>query len=290
MNTLNTIPPIDVMAAAADRGQTGPDRGAAQDARSAVAAPLLKLVHADPEASKAIAAMRAAVQALEPLPDPVTATLADRRMPAATVNSLFGDVDFRVPPFEYAGHSNSNASMYPDHVTGKLGISGKSGHIEGGLSGQVSGVCWVGTSVYSDGARPIRCSPVINWKAGWHLGVAGLPDGFLFGADPWASARGGVQIQAYDTQGAVSPLEQRELFNVDLRESPGATWVFKDGSNDGTSADMNIWFDLPAGAPRWVNVLSYIDMNAAYTGASNVAAVSAGLDAQVRWIVVDWQP
>lgn len=289
MTDLRTMPPHEIMAAAAHHTAADPDRRAAEAARSAATAPLLKLVDADPDAGRAVSELCSAVRALPPLRDRVTTRLADRRMPAAAVNSLFGDVSIRVAPFDYAGTTAGNAAMHPDQSSGKLGISGLSGHIDGGLSGQVAGACWIGTTVFSDGARPVRCAPVINWKAGWTLSVAGIPEG-LFGADPWASARGGVQIQAYDSNGPVSPLETRELFNVDHRRSPGASWDTKDGWDDGTSADMNIWFDLPAGAPRWVNVLTYIDVNTGYSPVFNVAAASAGMDAKVVWIVVDWEP
>ncbi|MEV6107515.1 hypothetical protein AB0M28_22835 [Streptomyces sp. NPDC051940] len=289
MSDLQTAPPLEAMAAATRLATARPDPYAARTARAAAASPLLKLADADPDAAKAVAEMRSAVRALPPRQDDAAAVLAGRRMPPTRTDGLFDDVSLRVVPYDYTGTNGGNARMYPDRETGMLSLSGKSGHIEGGLSGQVAGTCWVGTTVYSDGARPVRCAPLLNWQASWSLSVAGVPDGF-FGADPWASARGGVQIQAYDGNGPVSALESREVFNQDKRGAPGADWDTNSGSDSGTPSNMNIWFDLPAGAPRWVNVLAYLDLNAAYTGAFNVAAASAGLEVKVVWIVVDWQP
>ncbi|HVK23935.1 MAG TPA: hypothetical protein VM677_21495 [Actinokineospora sp.] len=234
--------------------------------------------HAPPLSTMA-AATGATVNTYPPQADTVAKLLAGRDMPDAPAVAQ-GELEFRVKPYDYSGKNNGNANIWPDHGTGKISIGGKSGHVDGGLSGQVTGIGWVGTTLwFPQSGHTVRAAPVINWKAGWTLWTGGIT------GNPRASARGGVQLQAYDEHGPISGLAQHELFNQDHSElglgSENNSW------DDGTSTQLEVWFDVPAGAPRWLNVLAYIDMNADYSSLTNVAAAQAGMDVDVRWIVVD---
>ncbi|WP_436492915.1 hypothetical protein [Actinokineospora sp. HUAS TT18] len=232
--------------------------------------------HAPPLTTMSEATATAAGHA--PRADRAAARLAERAMPdppAVAEDAL----RIRVAPYDYSGRNNGNANIWPDHGTGKISIGGKSGHVDGGLSGRVSGIAWVGTTLwFPQSAQTVRAAPVISWKAGWTLWTAGI-------GSPRASARGGVQLQAYDEHGPVSDLAQHELFNQDHSESGFGSE--NDGWDDGMSTHTEVVFDVPAGAPRWLNVLAYLDMNADYSSVINVAAAQAGIDVHVRWIVLD---
>jgi hypothetical protein len=49
----------------------------------------------------------------------------------------------------------------------------------------------------------------------------------------------------------------------------------------------HIYITIPAGQTRWVNINAYIDVRTRYSPVFNLAGASAGLDASVRFIVLE---
>jgi hypothetical protein len=67
-------------------------------------------------------------------------------------------------------------------------------------------------------------------------------------------------------------------------------WIPLDGYDPGgTAPGMHVWFDIPAGETRWVNVDAYAKLRCSYNGTSNGASAQAGLSATLRFIVLDPQ-
>jgi hypothetical protein len=198
----------------------------------------------------------------------------------------------RSSPYDYAGQNSGNANMSPNVSTGELDIGGLAGEITGGKGDTVSGICFTGMAVTNQTAaaalgQTIRVAPQISWKASWDLGVAGLPTA-LVGSDPWAECSGGVHLLVFDSHGLITQSGPIELFSAHYADAPGDHWNHQasDGGATSVTPQLEVYFAIPAGETRWVNIDAYINIKTNYSSVFNQASATAGLEATVNFIVL----
>jgi hypothetical protein len=283
-----TQPPAEVIEAIAEHQRS---RAAGEEAAGAVldradlaalAAPLEAALRTDPAASAAL--------------DKVTRAVAEfPKVPASTFGGRFADLGFRSDtlhvreaPFDYAGAVPAG-HVFGFPQTGRISVGGRVGHVEDATPGdRMRFIGWIGIAVTAEsaGARPgqtVRVSPSISWDAGWTLTLGGINS-------PWAEARGGVALKVFSSTGFVTENSPPvELFSDHYSASPGLLST-RDRSDSGLSTPgMHVWFSIPAGETRWVNVDAYCEVATGYNGFTNVAAAQGGLAATIRFIVLDPQ-
>jgi hypothetical protein len=256
---------------------------------AAITAPLEAAVKADPRASAALSKVSSAMTAF-----PKAHIAPPEGLPFFSLG-FFGNRDLRVrsTPYDHAGSHPANGG-FGFAETGRLSVGGRAGHVQGGAGDRARFLGWVGIAVTAEsvGAVPgqiVRVSPSISWEAGWTLKVAGIPTG-VFGANPWAAARGGVDLKVFGPAGKVAEHGPVQLFS-DHHDGTGTTWNVKNGSTGDLNVVpvMHVWFPIPAGETRWVNIDAYVEVTTGFSGAFNVAAAVATLAATVRFIVLDPQ-
>jgi|SRR5215217_1089090 hypothetical protein len=240
------------------------------------------------ETGKAVADVAARIRALPPFESPdldamiTDPLLANRPMPPFHVRSS---------PYDYADKDNGNALMTPDAQAGTLSLVGKAGRTDGSQGDNVRGLCFTGIAVTNESAaaqpfQTVRISPIVSWSASWGLGYVGLPSGGLFGSDPWAEVHGGFDVSAWDDAGnRVSLFGPRELFTLHV-SGTGTSWQNTNDADAGLVPDGKVFFSIPPGKTRWVNVDAYIDLKTNYSSFFNQAAAVASLTVEVRYIVL----
>ena len=239
------------------------------------------------ETDKALADVTSRIRALPPFEAPdldaliTDPLLANRPLPPFHVRSA---------PYDYPGKDNGNARMVPDEQAGVLSLSGKAGRVDGSQGDFVRGVCWTGIAVTNESAsaqpfQTVRISPIVSWEASWGLGYVGVPSG-LFGSDPWAQVRGGFDVTAWDDAGnRVGFFPPRDVFSV-RHSGTGTSWDNVNDADAGLEPDGKVFFSIPPGKVRWVNVDAYIEIQANYSSVFNQAAAVASLAVRVRYIVL----
>jgi hypothetical protein len=103
---------------------------------------------------------------------------------------------------------------------------------------------------------------------------------------PWAQARGGFDVTAWDGSGnrvGFFPPVDRFFAHHDVS---GASWDAEDGMDGGTVPEGKVFFSIPAGQTRWVNVDAYIELKANYSSVYSQAGAQAGFKVEVRYIVL----
>jgi len=196
----------------------------------------------------------------------------------------------RSAPYDYADKDGGNATMSPDAQAGVLRLTGKAGRTDGAHDDFVRGVCWSGIVVTNESAaaqpfQTVRISPIVSWEASWGLGYVGIPTGG-FGSDPSAQVRGGFDVTAWDGAGnRVGFFPPRDVFSVH-HSGTGASWNNVFGSDAGLVPDGKVFFSIPPGQARFVNVDAYIEIRADYASVFNQAGAVATLSVSVRYIVL----
>jgi len=235
---------------------------------------------------KALADAAARIQALPPFESPdLDAMITDPLLisrPALHVRSS---------PYDYGAKDNGNALMTPDAQAGTLSLVGKAGRTVGSQGDNVRGLCWTGIAVTNESAaaqpfQTVRISPVVSWSASWSLGYVGLPSGGFVGSNPWAEVHGGFDVSAWDDAGnRVGWYPTQELFTKHW-DGTSTSWQNFNDADEGLRPDGKVFFSIPPGQTRWVNVDAYIDLKASYSPIFNQAAAVASLTVTVRYIVL----
>lgn len=197
-------------------------------------------------------------------------------------------VHLRRPPFDGASSDgNPGVISVPDAATGQVTTMARSGHTDGGLDGKVFGATWLELAVSSPTRVQVRAAPYVRWLAEWRLGYSGIAA--PFGTSPWATARGGVEVQAFDEDGAVGPATVREVMAPPPHQGRTGypSWDEVHGTDDGIVADMNCWFEVPAGGTRWVDLFTYVEADTYANGVTNVAAAYAWIATTVQWVWIE---
>lgn len=270
-----------------DLEQYAAQQGATGAALDAIGAPVARLIEQDPEA---YAARHEVTSALAALPREEGRLGPDALMANRLRGAAAGTLRVRGLPFDYTG-KNGNVSTSSNAATGTLSIGGSAGQITGGQGDIVTGVTWLGIAINaaSAGAHPgqrIRVSPSVTWDAGWQLSVAGIGE-LGVGAHPWADCRGGVNLLVFGPNGLVTQTGRQQMFEAHHSGAPGASWNRKEGSGGGYAPPLHVWFDIPAGQTRWINVDAYIEARTNYSSVWNLAAAHVWLDATVKFFVLD---
>jgi hypothetical protein len=103
---------------------------------------------------------------------------------------------------------------------------------------------------------------------------------------PWAQARGGFDVTAWDGSGnRVGFFPPVDRFFAH-HEVSGASWDSEDGLDNGLVPDGKVFFSIPPGQTRWVNVDAYIELKANYSSVYSQAGAQAGFRVEVRYIVL----
>jgi hypothetical protein len=228
---------------------------------------------------EALAAITSRIRALPPLEAPdLDALITD---PLLANRPAF---QIRSSPYDYADKDNGNARMVPNAQDGSLNLVGKAGRTNGSQGDFVHGVCWTGIGVTNESAvaqpfQTVRISPIVSWEASWRLATVGF-----FG--PWAQVRGGFDVTAWDGAGhRVGFFPPRDVFSVH-HDDEGASWNIVDGADNGLVPDGKVFFSIPPGETRWVNVDAYIEVQADYSSVTSQAAAVASFAVTVRYIVL----
>jgi hypothetical protein len=111
--------------------------------------------------------------------------------------------------------------------------------------------------------------------------------GGFVGSEPWAEVHGGFDVSAWDDAGnrvSLFTLPQ-ELFSVH-HSGTSTSWVNINNADAGLVPDGKVFFSIPPGKVRWVNVDAYINLKANYSSFFNQAAAVASLTVTVRYIVL----
>jgi hypothetical protein len=66
----------------------------------------------------------------------------------------------------------------------------------------------------------------------------------------------------------------------------GLSWDVEDGMDNGLVPDGKVFFSIPPGQTRWVNVDAYIELKANYSSVYSQAGAQAGFKVEVRYIVL----
>ena len=235
---------------------------------------------------EAVAKVTARIRALQPFEPPdLDAMLTDPLLASRPV------LHVRSAPYDYPGQDNGNASMAPDAQTGVLSLVGKAGRTNGSQGDNVRGLCWTGIAVTNESAaaqpnQTVRISPIVSWSASWSLGYVGLKSGVFAGSEPWAEVHGGFDVSAWDDTGhRVGWFPTQELFTKHW-SGTSTTWKNFNDAGEGLVPDGKVFFSIPPGQTRWVNVDAYIDLKANYSSLTNQAAAVASLAVTVRYIVL----
>lgn len=248
------------------------------------AGPIEELIKKDPKANEALGDLTAKLESIRSADSIDMDTL--RNHPTRLLRHHGAPFHIREAPFDYADKDAGNASMTPNTANATLGIIGKAGHVSGTQGDIVGGTCWVGNavtnqSVGSQSNQRVRISPLVKWTLFWDLTVAGLPDG-LFGSDPWANCRVGVKVSAWDEAGNnVALMGPRELFFRHHSGAPGGTPHKLSGADSGMVNDLRVFFSIPPGKTRWVNVDAYFELRTRYSSIFNVASAIGSYHVEV---------
>ncbi|WP_204042461.1 hypothetical protein [Acrocarpospora phusangensis] len=245
-------------------------------------APLAKAIAADPDASEALDAMLTVIrehQALDPLPVGESARLVGM----ANVD-LHPGTNIKSAPYD-GGGANGPAQSHYNPETGKFGLTGNAGAIQGGQGDHVYSVCWLTCAVTAPQSRTVDARAVVKWEALWKLAHVGVAEA-LVGAGPRATARAGVNLQAYDSNGPVTDLVSHTLVNQDYAGT-STSWREKQNDDGGYAPQMQVSFQLPAGQTRWVNAIFWLDLNAYYSPIWNQASSSLRINGEVVFFAFD---
>jgi hypothetical protein len=251
--------------------------------------PIEELIKKDPEANQAFRDLTAKLESIRD--DDVIDVDTLRNHPVRLLYSegaaAAAAFQIREAPFDYADKDGGNALMTPNAAAANLGIIGKAGSLVSGSMGDiVGGTCWTGNAVTNEsvGSQPnhrVRISPFIKWAFFWDLIVAGIADGFV-GSDPWASCRVGVKVSAWDEFGNNVALEgPRELFYGYHSDDPGTTPNKISGAESGFVNDLKVFFTIPPGKTRWVNVDAYFELKTRYSSIFNLAGAIGSYNVEV---------
>jgi hypothetical protein len=97
---------------------------------------------------------------------------------------------------------------------------------------------------------------------------------------------GGFDVSAWDDMGhRVGWFPTQELFTKHWNGT-STTWQNFNDAGEGLVPDGKVFFSIPPGQTRWVNVDAYIDLKANYSSLTNQAAAVASLAVTVRYIVL----
>jgi hypothetical protein len=254
--------------------------------RAAVHDSARRLVEADPETAARLAdrpdpATRARLDTLDRLDHLLEPRAAD----AAPLDFAQGpSLQVLVPPYHYSGRvPTNNARTFPDHVQGTIGIGADAGAVSGVDDDRQEGVCWVGVGLFSSQTIQVRVAPMMIWKTMWTLSVAGV---VVFTSSPWADWQASYEVQAYDGNGPVTPLQTELLVHRRLRDAPGPHWVEDDSYETGNGPTLHTYLTIPGGETRWFNVLGHGLAEVDYSF-ENAAAAQCGMDLNVNLIVVE---
>jgi hypothetical protein len=114
----------------------------------------------------------------------------------------------------------------------------------------------------------------------------GVKPGGIVGAEPWSEVHGGFDVSAWDDAGhRVGWFPTRELFTRHW-SGTSTSWKNINEADEGLVPEGKVFFSIPPGQTRWVNVDAYIDLKANYSSFFNQAAAVASLSVTVRYIVL----
>jgi hypothetical protein len=247
--------------------------------------PIGEIFKKDPETNRALAELTSKLESMrsQDAIDIDTLRTAPTRLlhPGAPFH-------IREAPFDYADKDGGNASMSPNATAGTLSFIGKAGDLVSGSQGDVvGGGSWTGNAVTNEsvGSQPlqrVRVSALFKWTLFWDLLVAGIPDA-LVGSDPWANCRVGVNMSAWDGAGnRVANMGPRELFFRHHSGAPGPTTNKVSGAESGIKlSDLRVFFSIPAGQIRWVNLDAYFELKTRYSSVWNLAGAIGSYQVEV---------
>jgi hypothetical protein len=253
----------------------------------ALVGPIKELITRDPDGNQAFLDLQAGLESARSEDTIDIDILRDQphRLLFAAAAAPF---HIREAPFDYADKDGGNAVMTPNAAAANLGIIGKAGALGSSSMGDfVGGTCWTGNAITNEsvGSQPnhrVRISPFIKWTLFWDLIVVGLPDGFIAGSDPWANCRVGVKVTAWDEFGNnVANTGPREVFFRHHSDAPGATPNKISGAETGMINDLKVFFSIPPGKTRWVNVDAYFELRTRYNSVANQAAAIGSYNVEV---------
>jgi hypothetical protein len=278
--------PHEVMVSGMDATRQQDDASQGTELTDPFYAPLRRMIEANEGARAQVDDIKAQIIATLRLNVPEISTYIPK-YPVIPSLYVYDDLTIRTKPFDYDGHDNGNAIMIPNAQAGGITIAGRSGHIDDATGGQVVGNTWIGIGFSSSPQQRWRAGIALKWHYEWTLGYSGFPDGVL-GSNPWAGCRGGVNLQAYDEHGAVTPLATKTLFNPPNHSGVSKVPVEIRDSDDGLLAgrDLEVYFDAGPVHTRWINAIAWIDMNTHYSGVMSLAWAFAVLNVSLVFISV----